>query len=227
MYYGAVAAPTPSPVVRIVLLHGIGTDVHIGSKVYWSYTGAAPSAANCVTLANSIGVAWGAQLKQMMSTNGLLEGVTVTDLASNAGNTGAAPFATAGTRVGSEITQAVATVLNFHIARRYRGGKPKVFLPYGVVADSTTGSNWLAAYVTAMNAAWAAFQTAVNGLVAGTTTLGVQQNVSYFSGSTANTSISKWARRNVPAPRAVPVVEPITSAVTQPILGSQRRRYRP
>ena len=216
--------PTPSGVIKINLVHGLGTDLHIGTALFWSYTGSAPSAANLNTLAGSVGSAWASDLASLLSNAGLLESVQCTDLASASGATGQSLTTHAGTRAGNPPTMAACAQINFSVARRYRGGKPKAFFPFGITTDMGTQFSWNSTFITAVNSGYASFQTAVNGLTAGPATLVAQQNVSYFSGSTSNPNSSKWGRRNIPAMRGTPLVEPITAAGCRVKLGSQRRR---
>lgn len=218
--------PTPSNVVKISIRHGLNLDVKMTTHLFWSYTGSAPTPANCATLAAAIGNAWNANLASLCSTAGVMEEVDVTDLASATGAQGASLTTHAGSRAGLNVSNGACLVTKYTIARHYRGGKPKGFWPFGIASDLTNGNQWLGAFTAAANTAFAAFATAVNGLVAGATTLGTQQNVSYFSGTQANPSTSKWARRNRPAPRAVPLVESVTGIVCSSTLGSQRRRIR-
>lgn len=218
--------PTPSPVVKIVLRHGLGNDLHIGTHMFWSYSGGTPTVANLNALAGTVGTAWNTNLASLLSSNGLLEGVDILDVASNTGVEGTSSTTHAGTRAGSEVSLGASLVALYKIARHYRGGKPKGFWPFGITSDLTGGAAWSAGFITACNSGLAAFASAVNGATNGAITLGVQQNVSYFQGSQTNPSGSKWGRRNVPAPRAVPLVEPVTAIVASPVLGSQRRRIR-
>ena len=219
-----MANPTDRPIVKITLRHAVNADTAIGSRVFWSYTGGTPSIANCVTLATAISGAWGSHLAALMSTAGVLGSVTVQDVTNGPGNEGTFAGTVAGTRSGLNVSNGAASVINLKIASSYRGGKPKIFFPFGVAGDLTDGNTWDSGFQASVNSDYPAWATAVNGQTAGTTVLGVQYNVSYYSGSKANSSSSKWARRNVPAPRATAVSTPITLATLRPELGSQRRR---
>ena len=206
-------------------MHGVGFNTAIGSRIFYSYTDAsAPSIADLNTLCTNVRTAWNTNLAGMLTSDGVLEAVIADDLASAAGNQGANRTTAAGTRAGHYFDQMQAVVINFRIGTRYRGGKPKVFLPFGIVTDAESGNLWTSAFQSALNTAWGNFTTALNGLVAGGITLGTQQAVSYFKGAQNNTSTSKWARRNVPAPRGTPVVSSVLSYSVSPIVSNQRRR---
>jgi hypothetical protein len=219
-----VANPTQSPVVRIRLIHGKGTKLNIGSRCYWSYSGGTPTIAQLNALASSISTAWGAQLKALMSVNGGLTAVYVDDVYTTNGFTGSYVATVSGTRAGTDVSVNDCAILSFRIQTKYRGGKPKMFLPYGMVADQSSVTTWSSTFINAVDAAWPNFQGAVNGLTSGPITLGTQQHVSYYQGATQNPATSKWAPRNIPAARGTATVTPVLSAAATQIVGSQRRR---
>jgi len=74
-----------------------------------------------------------------------------------------------------------------------------------------------------VNAALATFNADVPGyVVPGITTL-AEVNVSYYAGFTLHTGTTGRVR-NVPTPRAVPLVDPVTSQITRAGIGQVRRR---
>ena len=83
--------------------------------------------------------------------------VKVTDLTSEYGARGIAPSEREGTRPGLPNGAAVAALINFRVARRYRGGKPRVRVPLFVSDDLTPRLTWLQAALDAGTAGWAAF----------------------------------------------------------------------
>lgn len=218
--------PTPSNVIRVRLIHGLGTDVTIGCRFYVAYTDAsAPSIADLNSMASGISSLWGTNLAGQMTSSGGLEGVIVDDLASATGNQGSYSTLVSGTRAGTYFDQMQAVQLNFKIGRHYRGGKPKVFLPYLVEGDdAATGNKWLAASANGVATAWNNFMTALNGHAYGGITVGAQQSVSYFHGAKNNPSNSTWARRNVPAPRGTPVVDPVIAVTASQYIRNLRKR---
>jgi hypothetical protein len=135
--------------------------------------------------------------------------VTVLDLNSNTGAEGIGGAAATGTRAGSSIPASNCVVLNHNIARRYRGGHPRTYAPFGANADTATTGTWGGTFLNTC-------QTNFNAWVAGcltTSTGGVSLvqygSVSYFSGGHL---------------RGTPVWDPILSTTSRSRIGSQRRR---
>jgi hypothetical protein len=56
---------------------------------------------------------------------------------------------------------AVAALTNFKVARRYRGGKPRLYVPFFVAADLRPGLTWSESALEAGTAGWAAFMAGV------------------------------------------------------------------
>jgi hypothetical protein len=202
-------------------------NVNMDNILYFAYSGGAPSAADCDTIAAGIGTAWNTNLAAYLSGSGLLETVTVQDLASSSGAESTHTVSHAGTRSGNVPTLAACVIMSHHIARRYRGGKPRSYLPYLVTADLTGASVWGATPIGNLNSAWAAFITACAAVTGGSTAVGAHVNVSYFHGFTVVTNPVTHRARNVPTPRATPVVDTVTTSVARRLMGSQRRRIVP
>jgi hypothetical protein len=113
------------------------------------------------------------------------------------------------------------------IARRYRGGKPKSFFPWGVVTDFSSPQLWTSAFANSATGDYATFIAAVRAIAAGSTTLSNYVNVSYFSGSTVVINPVTGRARNVPTLRTGgPVVDSIVASTANTRIGSQRRRIR-
>lgn len=195
------------------------------SRFYVSYASTAPTAAQLNTFAGSVRSAWGTNLASLASTNESLTGVIATDLSSG-GLSGSDSTTVAGTRAGTEAPVQSCVVIKFLIARRYRGGKPKIFLPFGVQADQADVAHWSGAFVTAVATGWGNFVTAVQA--AGWTGSGALNvvNVSYYQGFTTVTRLPLRAR-NVPTLRGTPLVDTVTAFNVNSLMGSQRRRRSP
>ena len=220
-----MAIPTPSPVLRIRLIHGAGTDLTMGSRFYIAYTDASqPSIADLNTFATFIRTTWAAQLAGQMSSSNGLQSVIVDDVANATGNQGVDSTAVSGTRAGTAPPQDEVIQLNFKIGRHYRGGKPKIYLPFGVTADYSSANTWGATFANGVVTAWNNFQAAINGHTSGGITAGAQVSVSYFQGARTNPNLSKWAKKNVAAPRTVPVVDPVVTITASRFLVTLRKR---
>jgi hypothetical protein len=120
----------------------------------------------------------------------------------------------------------MCVLVNFLITRRYRGGKPRWYLPWGGGGDLTSRQEWTAGFITNVTSAISAIRTGFIGASSGSTSVSNQVNVSYYSGFTAveNPITHRW--RNVPTLRATPAVGVIESYSVAGLVSSQRRRNR-
>lgn len=195
------------------------------TRLFWRYSGPAPSAADAVALAADVyGVMagedalWGAETE--------LTGVKVTDLSSSTGGQGEHAQSTAGTRGSSGNAGATALLMNYVIGRRYRGGKPRSYLPWFIDPDLENPFSWKAASLTEADSAFTAVTAGVIGSESGTTTITAHVNVSYYAGFTVVTNPVTHRARNVPTLRPEPLVDTILSFGAAVAPASQRRRNR-
>lgn len=217
--------PVPN-VLRVRLIHTYGSDADVIAHLYFRYSGSAPSSSALATMAATVGTAWGSDLKGMASGSITLTGVEITDLTSSTSGQGAATASIDGTRSGTGNGAGVAVLVNFKIARRYRGGKPRLYLPYFTNTDLNSVQQWKSASVTALNTALAAFIADVTAAAPGGTTITDQVNVSYYTGNVVAIDPVTGRARNVPQQRTNPLVDVVTSLATAETVSSQRRRNR-
>jgi len=163
----------------------------------------------------------------MVSSGISLTQVKCTDLQSNQANVGTNGTVTPGTRAGSMLPLDDCVLVNLAIATRYRGGKPRMYLPGGTANDTTDGRHWLPAFITSFQSAWNAYSNHILTNVSGIT-IAQQACVHYYKGYVTNPNGSPWEERNVPAhnPNAGSTVDGITAASVNPFVGQQRRRLR-
>jgi hypothetical protein len=218
------ALPNVPNVLKVILHYSDEGDPKAETVHHVQYSGGPPSAANCTTMANSILASAGTNFAALMADSVSVTSVQITDLTTpttaQAVSTGSA---TTGTRGTTLLPPSAAALVNHTINRRYRGGKPRSYFPFGISSDIQTTGLWTSAFLTAVNSGYSAWQSAVLGEGAGCT-LTAFVNVSYYSGFTAveNTMTGRW--RNVPKLRATPLVDTITGSATATKIGSQRRR---
>jgi hypothetical protein len=204
-------APLPPVANTLKYTQGwhIGNNTTAESILHFTYTGGAPSAADCAALAVTFQGAAATDLKpQMHSANSVGLG-TVLDIASNTGAFATAGSVTAGTLAGTHLTGATCVVMNHAIARHYRGGKPRTYAPLGEYEKLNTSGQWSTTFQTAVDSAWQSFITACLAASSGSTTISHFVNVSYY---------------NNKAQRVTPVVDTINQSVMRLIVGTQRRR---
>lgn len=219
------ALPTVANVLRADLLWSIGSDVAAGTHLFYRYTGGPPTSSDAQTLAADIYTPASA-LHPFFDSTTDLTGVKVTDLSSASGGVGEHVQATAGTSSSGVFPAGACTLVNFLIPRRYRGGKPRIYLPFGGPGDSVSRQHWGASYLTAVSSGLSTFFAAVIGLTAGTTVISEHVNVSYYSGFTVVTNPVTHRSRNVPTVRTTPVVDVVASYGVATPIASQRRRNR-
>lgn len=222
----------PLPAVPNVLKH---TDSYLlGSAtrsadtiMHWTYSGSAPSAANCASLAAAWQTEYAAQLKFLMNDNNALETTTFLDLASNTGHQGQSSSPVTGTLTGAVLPASVCVVVQHQIARRYRGGKPRTYFPWGDGGKQNGVDSWAGSFITLITTNFAAAVAAFVGSVAGATTITALASVSYYQGFTVVTSPTTGRSRNVPKLRSGgPVVDAVVNNVPNTKYGTQRRRLR-
>lgn len=152
-----------------------------------------------------------------------LEGVKVIDLSSSSGALGIHSEVAAGSRTGDEGPGSLCVLTNYLITRRYRGGKPRSYWPWGVAQDLSTQQTWDSTLLNAVSTGLAGLFSSVIGLEEGTTTITDHVNVSYYAGFHVITTPS-GRMKNVSTLRTTPVVDTIVSFGTPARPASQRRR---
>lgn len=216
--------PLPDvPTLRVRLIYNTQNVQAASNRLYFKYAGSAPSGANCIAIAGDIAAAWETNIAPLVNSSDSLTEVDVLDIATNSGLSGQWTGSNSGSRSGTEPPIQVATNVEFGIARRYRGGKPRMFLPPGVVGDITNGWEWASEFLTEVNTGVAAFFAACNAISVGEVGALAHTNLSYFSGF-KNLANSSGRERAVPQYRDTALTDVITGYYAKQVLGSQRRR---
>lgn len=218
--------PVPLPDIPCVRVRVSGTDDtgnDWGFRFFLSYTGSAPTGANCTTLAGDVATQFGSDLATLMHSTMALTEVDVLDIATNSGLSGQWSGSTAGSASGNILPVQVAANVEYGIARRYRGGKPRTYLPLGTYTDLADQGHWSGSFVTALNTGVGAFFTGIQALSIGAMGTLTHVNLSYYSGFTNHTSTS-GRERAVPTYRATALHDNVTGYFAKAVLGSQKRR---
>jgi hypothetical protein len=207
-----------------VRLDYLQTDTYLcGSRFYLGYAGAAPTPGNCATIAADIATAWNTNIGPHVHETYQLVEIDVLDIASVAGASGQWTGSDAGAVSGTALPSQCAMNVEFNIARRYRGGKPRMFVPPSQTSDQVNASHWASSVVTATTAYMLAFFTAVEAISVGAVGALSHVNLSYYSGFT-NITNSSGRERAVPKYRAAALVDPVEGYAAKSLIGSQRRR---
>lgn len=218
------APPLPAtPCLRVRLDYTQGDAALAGNRFFLSYAGAAPTPGNCTTIAGDVEAAWASHMAAITQTEFALTEVDVLDIASEAGASGQWTGSTDGTLSSSYIPASAAVNIEFGIARRYRGGKPRIFLPPGGNTQLLDGGHWNSTYTGDVATAWAAFIAEVVALSVGAVGALAHVNLSYYKGFT-NITNSSGRERAVPTYRDTALVDNVESYIVKAEIGSQRRR---
>jgi hypothetical protein len=220
------ALPDVPSVVRINLDFALSETLRGGVRQFWSFSGGPPSIANLEQLATDVSTTYDSEFAPLTPANYALKEVVCTDLTSDTSAQGLWSGTVQGTRSGANLPEDVAVLQSFTIARRYRGGKPRTYWPFGTITDlSADGTVWDTELITAVTDAWNTFKADLLALTGIGITITDHVNVSYYSGfaSVQNPVTKRW--RNIPTPRTGDaVVDGITGFVVDSFPGSQRRR---
>jgi hypothetical protein len=154
-----------------------------------------------------------------------LTSLTVTDLSDPAAAISVQAAAADGGLGGDELPASCAMLVNFKIKRRYRGGKPRIYVPTGVGGNLATPQTWSPTFLSA----WSAdFQNLLSNIVNGINAWGsgaALVNVSYYLGGEWKADQNGNYHR-VPTARSSPHVDQVVSHAASSIIGQQRRRVR-
>jgi hypothetical protein len=166
------------------------------------------SASELATLASTVRSAWVTNFTPLQYNGLTLNDVTCVDLTSDTGAEGSATGSTPGGLSGSALSSNAAACLTWKIARRYRGGHPRTYVAGALSSHTSNANTWGATYLTAMTSAALALRTAINGVVAGASTVQVGTLHYYRAGVLL----------------ATPLVSEYTGVVVDSRVDSQRRR---
>lgn len=219
----------PLPAVANVIRADIGwqieDDLAALTRLHINWTGTAPSSATCITLAHDLHTIVVGTLLPYTGAHINLLSVEVTDLTSSSGGQGIYLHTDPGTEAGTRLPAGAAFLASMTIARRYRGGKPRSYLPLGVAEDLLTQQTWKATFVSNVQASLDAFRADIAVTTAGGCALGTLVNVSYYQGFTVVTNPLTGRARNVPKLRtAGPITDVVLNWRAENRLSSQRRR---
>ena len=218
------AVPLPDvPCVRCQLTYNDTDGNEMGSRFYLSYTGSAPTGANCSTLASDISAAFSAHLITLIGDNISLVEVDVLDIASHSGLSGQWTGTVTGTAGGAVAPIQCANNVEFGIARRYRGGKPRMYLPPPSTAQMANSHQYSSGFVSSTSTDVAAFFAAIEALSIGSMGTLTHVSLSYYKGFT-NITNSSGRERAVPTYRPTALHDNVTGYSGKQLIGSQKRR---
>lgn len=205
------ALPNIPNVVKVQLHYQVGADTTAMTVHHFRYSGGPPNSSDCLQLASEINTAAN-PLAAFLDTSSSLSGCTVTDLSTNLGGQNTQTRTLLGTETGGLLSAGTAYLLNLQIARRYRGGKPRNYFPFGTTTNINGRTQWVGVWHDSVQSALQTFFAQCLGLVGGATTLTAHVSVGYHD-KTAPGGI-------LPTPH----VDTITGYKGSLHIASQRRR---
>lgn len=216
------ALPAVSKVIRFDLRQTFNSNARVFDRFFLQYSGAL-SLTDLATVLTTVRNAWNTNMAPNMSVRHTLTSVQGTDLSSATSAQATNSTASVGTQAGTDLAAGTALVIQFKIARRYRGGHPRFYvvsMQQPRLADART---WSGATITALASAFGAFIAA--SVLAPPAAVGTLShvNVRYFSGF-HNVTLPSGRVRSIPTLLALPTVDAVNSYVVNPIVASQRRR---
>lgn len=219
------ALPDVPQVLRLDHFLTVGVDTQALCRLHCTYTGTPPDAGTCVGLAVQLFNHWTLEFPSLMGLDRQITGIGVTDLTSPTSGAGVEIASFAGSRVGTRLPAQTCALVNGHIARRYRGGKPRTYWPFGVAEDLTNDQQWQSGFPTAVTASMTSYNTLISGTVVSGTALGGLVSISYYRGFTPVVNPISGRTRDVPNVRTGTIpVDTIETFSTNPNVSTQRRR---
>lgn len=219
--------PSPPSVPDVMRFRISGTLSNLaawGVRFYTGYTGGTPTVANMLTLCEAVGSQWNTDIMTFFYIGCFTTEIDGIDLSATDGAGNTADVSYAGSSDTSPTPNQVAANVKFDISRRYRGGKPKMYIP-GIdnqfVEDE---SHWKVSFANGMGAAMNAFNDGIKAIFADAITLTGIVNVSFYEGFTSveNPVTHRW--RNIPTYREVALVDPVGGFTVDQVFGTQKRR---
>lgn len=202
------------PVVPQVCKFNISGTYHDSTWLniyYLHYVGTAPSSANIVDYLAGIIAEVDAAYSAEMSADCQATLFEMWDLTSDTGAFGSGVVTIDGVRAGDFNPSNVCMVASMEIARRYRGGHPRKYLPWGTSGTMASGStrDWDAGFVADCQTKFDTMCAGIVGITEGGTTWDSLVNVSYVTAKER---------------RETAQVDTITGHIIRPRICSQRRR---
>lgn len=214
--------PSVSKVVRVDHHFTLAGDANAQVRMFFQYGGVL-SQADALTWANAIATSWGAHMMAQLSNALSLTSTVLTDLSSASAPQAISTTSSTGSLAGVATSGATAIVMKKKIARRYRGGHPRMYIPGPSSGQLATEQTWAAGYIASVNTAFAAYVSDALTNVPAAAAPATEVNVSFFSGFT-NKTFPSGRTHPVPTARVTPLVDVIIANTMNPRPANQRRR---
>lgn len=218
------APPLPdTSCVRVRIDYQHDTGLKGGNRFYLSYSGTAPTGANCVTLATDIAGFWNTSIMSAINPDWTNVEIDVLDITTPLGLSGSWTGSNAGTESGTPMPAQTAMNIEFGIARRYRGGKPRFYLPPSSQTNAASDVAWDQTFINQVATNVGTVMSNIEALTIGG--MGTLQhiNLSFYDGFT-NVENTSGRMRAAPKYRVTALSDKVTGYFGKTEIGSQRRR---
>jgi len=204
-------APLPSVpnVVKVVISYTYG-DKAAENVLHFQYAGGGAASESFLTaivngantVLSTLAPIWGPDVTW--------DQVSALDLSSDTGLMAVFENATVGTRAGTTLPANAAVLASYTVARRYRGGHARTYLPWLTAADLETPQTWASTIPGEVGLAWSAVLNAIKAAAVDGFTIVNQVQIGY--------------RPVGPVPKTSVVVDAIVPSIIQLEVASMRRR---
>lgn len=192
---------------------------------YLGYTGTPPDDVTCSNIAAAMYAPYvsAGSLLAHWNSQTQIEACEVEDLSSTSGGVGVHASTQSGAIVGDYPDAADSLLCKLFIARRYRGGHPRKYLPPLDPTYASDEQHWTLGILTGMATAMGTAFTSSVFIAFGSTSVTGLVNVSFYAGFTNYTKPSGRAavRSNV---RGTPLVDAVAGFELESLIATQRRR---
>lgn len=209
-------------VLRVRFNHIIGDEINTGWHNFLAYGSTPPNQNQANALGLQMGTSWNAHLAAFHSPAITQNRCDVIDLSSPSAVVSEISANHVGTRTGGQLPASTALLMLMYVQRRYRGGKPRMYVPAGTDTDLQTPQTWSTTFTSAFKPAWDAMWNEIIASMTWATNPRVV-TVSYYSGfEWKEDQHGNWHRLSIPRP--VPLVEDVVAGAASTRIASQRRR---
>ena len=183
-----------------------------------AYTGVVPDATTLLTwLTSDVQAPWETLLEAEGSTDLSAVSIEAQDLGSPTGGSATVTPTAVGARTGDFAPASACVVCSWEINRRYRGGHPRTYFPFGTAGTYESGSAklWYTGFIAACQTAIGTFKSAIEGTSTAGTDFTTLVSVSYYD---------RVINPVAPYRRTDPVVDPVVALTVKQRICTQRRR---
>jgi hypothetical protein len=205
----------------------VGLDTTCVTTFHYPFTGPATTNAQLAGIAPAVEAAW--QAGPILSTHPstIFTAVEITDLTTPSAGYVKHPVNHPGTAGGGPLPANACVLVNYPIQRRYRGGKPRSYVPMGTDTDLVNPQTWAAASVTNFTTRMVTYNQGIQAITWSGGGINGWVSVSYFEpGEWVPDPPPDNKTKYVSALRPVPVQDTINGIVVNSLVGSQRKRIR-